>query len=271
MKKIKFIAVNYNNSEHTINYIKSILALDGLTNYEVVIVDNASKSLDFQVLDDFCKELSNPHLHIVRNSSNSGYFPGLNVGLDFIGIDGDSIALVGNNDLTFQSDFLTSLRRLNYDCKTFVIAPNVISADGRHQNPHCIKHVSRFRVFCYDLYFLNYYFGKFLFLTMQVLKRYVVSKKNETWKEQQYIYMGIGACYVLTEHYFKIYKNLDSRVFLWGEEALLAGQVSSVEGKTLYVPSLIVHHFENASVSKIPSVVSYEITKESYKIYRQYL
>jgi GT2 family glycosyltransferase len=271
MKKVKFVTVNYNNSEHTINYIKSILALDDLGNYEVVVVDNASNPLDFRAMEDYCKELSNPHVHLVKNPLNSGYFPGLNVGLDFIGSEDDSIVVVGNNDLTFQSDFSTTLRRLNYDSRTFVIAPNVISADGRHQNPHCINHVSRFRVFCYDLYFANYYFGKLLFWTMQALKKYVISTENETWKTQQYIYMGIGACYVLTENFFKVYKNLDARVFLWGEEALLAGQIANAGGKTLYVPSLIVHHFENASVSKIPSMASYKITKESYKIYRQFL
>ncbi len=271
MKKVKFIAVNYNNSEHTINYIKSILTLDGLNNYEVVIVDNASATLDFQALDDYCSELSNPYVHLIRNLSNNGYFPGLNVGLDFVGAENDSIAVVGNNDLTFKADFLTTVRQLNYDNQTFVIAPNVISADGRHQNPHYIKRVSRFRVFCYDLYFVNYYFGKFLFWTMQALKKYAIPIKNETWKEQQYIYMGIGACYILTEHFFRVYKNLDARVFLWGEEALLAGQISDAGGKTLYVPSLVIHHFENASVSKIPSLISYKITKESYKVYRKYL
>lgn len=271
MKKINFIAVNYNNSKHTIDYIKSILLLDTLENYHVVIVDNASELSDFAILNEYCNNLKNANVQLIRNQENSGYFPGLNVGLEAVEKSSDNLSVIGNNDLTFQSDFLVALRGLNYDQQTCVIAPDVVSADGRHQNPHCINHISRFRVFCYDLYFMNYYFGKLLFWIMQKLKKYVIPKPNEAWKEQQYIYMGIGACYILTEHFFKTYNNLDDRVFLWGEEALLAGQVSRANGKTLYAPSLVVHHFENASVSKIPSEKSYEITKKSYKIYRQYL
>lgn len=271
MKKINFITVNYNNSNHTINYIKSIFLINKIENYDIVIIDNASDMVDFLALEEYCLYLSSPHLHLIRNQSNSGYFSGLNEGLKFIGNNEDSIAVIGNNDLTFQSDFLEAFERLSYDQQTLVIAPDVVSADGRHQNPHCINHVSRFRVFCYDLYFMNYYFGKFLFWAMQIFKKFLIPPQNEAWKEQRYIHMGIGASYILTEHFFKIYDTLDDRVFLWGEEALLAGQVDRAKGKTLYAPSLVVHHFENASVSKIPSIESYKITKKSYKIYREYL
>lgn len=271
MKKINFITVNYNNSNHTINYIKSILLINKIENYEIIIIDNASELADYQALAGYCQHLSNPYIKLIKNQSNSGYFSGLNVGLKYAAIDKGDIAIVGNNDLTFQSDFLDVFKLLSYDDQTLVIAPDVVSADGRHQNPHCINHVSRFRVFCYDLYFMNYYFGKLMFWAMQVIKKYSNTRQNELWKEKQYIYMGIGASYILTEHFFKFYSLLDERVFLWGEEALLAGQVSRVSGKTLYAPSLVVHHFENASVSKIPSVKSYKIQKKSYEIYRQYL
>ena len=271
MKKICFIAVNYNNSSHTINYIKSILLLEKIDDYEIVIVDNASESSDFLMLEEYCHILSNTHVHLVRNKLNSGYFPGLNVGLKFIENHACNMVVIGNNDLTFQSDFLVALEQLSYDQQTLAIAPNIISADGRHQNPHCINRVSRIRIFCYDLYFMNYYLGKLLFWAMQTFKKYTIFPPKEMWKEQRYIYMGIGACYILTEQFFKAYDALDDRVFLWGEEALFAGQISRTNGKTLYAPSLIVHHFENASVSKIPSIKSYEITRESYKIYREYL
>lgn len=271
MKIVYFVAVNYNNFALTVEYIKSVLSLEGFENCKIVIVDNASEDIDFLALENYCRNLSNPNINLVRSPSNVGYFPGLNLGLKFIGDHSESLVVVGNNDLTFQSDFLIALRRLKFDPETYAIAPDVVSLDGRHQNPHCINRISRFRVFCYDLYFSNYLFGKFLFWLMQVLKKVVPFKSREAWRGEQYIYMGIGAIYVLTDKFFETYDSLDGRVFLWGEEALLAGQINHANGKTLYAPSLVVHHFENASVSKIPSLKSYKITKESYKIYRQYL
>ena len=83
--------------------------------------------------------------------------------------------------------------------------------------------------------------------------------------------MGFGACYILTENFFKYFNVLDDRVFLWGEEALLAGQVASVGGKILYDPTIIVQHNESGSVAIIPSKQTYRITRQSYRIYSRYL
>jgi GT2 family glycosyltransferase len=271
IRKIYFIAVNYNNASHTIAYIQSLLSLDGFENSEIIIVDNASESYDFDGLEKYCHSLLNANVHLLRSSVNVGYFPGLNIGLKHIDDRAGCLVVIGNNDLTFQSDFLIVLRHLKYDSETYAIAPDVVSLDGRHQNPHCIDRVSRFRVFCYDLYFSNYYFGKLIFWMMQILKKLVLPKSSDAWRSEQYIYMGIGAIYILTQRFLETYNALDDRVFLWGEEALLAGQISKANGKTLYAPSLVVHHYENASVAKIPSLKTYEITKASYKIYRQYL
>lgn len=271
MKKVYFIAVNFNNAGHTIAYVESILSLEDLGNCVIIIIDNASGEADFTLLENYIRSLSNPNILLVQSPSNVGYFRGLNLGLKLIDDPSENLVIVGNNDLTFQSDFLIALRRLRFDSETYAVAPDVVSLDGRHQNPHCINRVSRFRIFCYDLYFSNYYFGKLIFWMMQVLKKVVLPTPKETWRTEQYIYMGIGAIYVLTGRFFDTYDALDNRVFLWGEEALLAGQISQVNGKILYAPSLVVHHYENASVSKIPSLKTYEITKASYKIYRQYL
>lgn len=96
-------------------------------------------------------------------------------------------------------------------------------------------------------------------------------RDNPLFQKEMYIYSGIGACYILTENFFNHYSKLDDRVFMWGEEALLAGQVAAANGKMLYHPDLIVHHEENASVKNIPWRATYNITRESYKIYKDYL
>lgn len=58
---------------------------------------------------------------------------------------------------------------------------------------------------------------------------------------------------------------------MWGEEALLSNQVQSVNGKILYVPKLVVEHFESGTVKKMLTRNKYEIVRQSYKIYREYL
>ena len=94
---------------------------------------------------------------------------------------------------------------------------------------------------------------------------------EELHNKQMIINRGIGACYFLTDSFFEHYEQLDDRVFLWGEEALLSHQVEIVDGKILYAPSLVVEHAESGTVKKMLTRDRYERVKQSYKIYREYL
>lgn len=190
-----------------------------------------------------------------------------------------SVAAVSLIDTFFNSklnkyytkDFLVKLDKISYSHDVMVIAPNIVTKTGYHQNPHCVNRVSKFRKLGYYLYFSNYYLGKMIYSFWQLMIDIRGRRDNPLFQKEMYIYSGIGACYILTENFFNHYSKLDDRVFMWGEEALLAGQVAAANGKMLYHPDLIVHHEENASVKNIPWRATYNITRESYKIYKDYL
>jgi hypothetical protein len=119
------------------------------------------------------------------------------------------------------------------------------------------------------LYYINYYFGKTIYHIVQSVKK--VAMPNRKLEKRQFIYMGIGACYILTPHFFESFSLLKEDVFLWSEEALLAGQITAKNGKTLYCPELIVHHAENTSIKKLPSRKSYSMARTSFlKTFRYY-
>ena len=83
--------------------------------------------------------------------------------------------------------------------------------------------------------------------------------------------MGIGALYILTPNFFKYFKKLTEEVFLYGEEAVFAGQIASVNGEIYYEPVLVCYHNESSTTSNIGSKSKYKIIQNSYKIYRKYL
>lgn len=270
IKKYIFVTVNYNNHLYTLKYVESIRKLSAHSSaVEIIIVDNNSIPSDYHALEVAVKEVCG--ITLLRGEKNIGYFGGLNRGLDQIQDKFGKIIIVGNNDLEFEAGFLSHLEKIIYDDKTFALAPNVITANGYHQNPHCVHRVSAFRKLGYRIYFLNYYVGQFIYQMTQRYKRTRYPHNNNACEKQIYIYMGIGACYVLTEHFFEHCEKLDDRVFLWGEEALFAGQVAAAGGKILYDPSIIIYHNENTTVSKIPSRQSYKIQQRSFKIYSKYL
>lgn len=269
MHNYNFIAVNFNNSSFTVEFINSIKRL-GLNkqNYKIIIVDNSSEKNDFSRLETACNDSS---IKLIRNDSNIGYFKALNIGLAHVKIEKSSFCIIANNDLTFDNKFIENLEGLSFDDDVLAIAPNVITPNGIHQNPHCAGRVSKVRKAIYRVYFINYYIAKAMYKLALVTGTVNTKKDNRDWKKEQFIYMGIGACYILTHNFFKYYSKLDDRVFLWGEEALLANQLVSVNGKMLYTPKIIVFHNENTSVKRIPSYKAYKIMQESYKIYSEYL
>ena len=79
--------------------------------------------------------------------------------------------------------------------------------------------------------------------------------------------MGYGACYILTNNFFKKFDELDAPVFLMGEEGILTNQILSVSGNILYIPDLIVNHLDHSSIKKLTSRNLYRFSKISYKYY----
>ncbi len=267
MKSIYFIAVNYNNAAYSIQYVESILAMKGNQNRKIIIVDNKSNAADVRFLEERIKK--HAEVTLIKNDTNAGYFRGLNAGLKTINPKDADFVFIGNNDLTFEPEFIQNLYQQNYSDQTFAIAPDVVTANGFHQNPLCTKRMHPLRKWGLRLYYTNYFFGKTIYHLTQVIKKATIP--NKKLLTPSYIYMGIGACYILTPHFFKAYKLLREDVFLWSEEALFAGQITEAGGKTWYCPDLIVHHAENTSIKHIPSRLTYRMARESFlKTFRYY-
>lgn len=276
--KYIFIAVNYNGATHTENYLQSLqeISLPIGDNLEAIIVDNRSTDADRMKVEQSVTQ--RPFARLIALDDNPGYFRGLNAGIDSCPKNENTLLIIGNNDLKFASDFLTKLKATSYEEDVLVIAPNIVTLEGRRQNPHVVTKVPTLELVKARIYFSHYYVGQagsFVNRAIRALVRKVRPRKGISNQIPELgrmkIKRGIGACYVLTPNFFQHHERLDDRIFLWGEEALLSHQVESVGGYTLYEPSIKVTHCESASVRFIEKRDRYEMVKASYKIYRQYL
>lgn len=278
--QFNFVVVNYNGSELTIDLLQSIKALDREADdiVRVVIVDNDSLPTDRLRLEEFVR--GDDMVTLFGLEKNIGYFGGLNAGLDVLSNKECSYTIIGNNDLKFSQNFLSELKKCRPDQRIMVLAPDVITLDGRHQNPLARKKLPAWHKVRSDIYFRNYYFTQSIRVAMQFLQgvkflaRRLVPIKHAISSVEtaaEVIKLGIGACYILMPSYFERIERLDDRVFLWGEEVLLAHQVESAGGLIMYCPSLKVTHCESASVRSIETRARFEIVKASYKVYREYL
>lgn len=265
--KVAFISVNYNNYLISLNNVNNILSLKGDIEKDVIIVDNDSSDEDFAALKAGRPEL--PNVRLIRSEKNLGYFGGLNLGLNAIDSKRYDFVVIANNDLIYRYDFLQILEKSSYSENCLVIAPELITIDGRYQNPQRVTKPSKLRRIAYALRFSNYYVSVIMeFLYGTFIRKKV--KESSRIHEKRNIFQLTGACMVLTPEYFRRCGTLDDSVFMWGEEMLLAHQVEVAGGVTTYDPSLYVLHLESASVMKVPSKKSFVMKKESYKVYKNY-
>lgn len=266
--KIPFICVNYNSEEETIKYIDNIFTLDNSNVAFIIIVDNSPTLNSYEIIKTYIEAHKLENTVTLIRCENKGYFHGLNIGIKEAKKNNKTLGymVVGNNDILFEKNFIKNLIHNKYQDDVLVIAPDIITTEGSHENPHVLHKMSRLRILKYDLFFSNYYLGKF-FRLLKPSER-PMQKHDPIGKN---IYMGIGALYVLTPTFFKHFSELWDYVFLYGEEAILTGQINSVNGKIFYDPSLICFHNESSTTGKMEKKSKYEIVQNSYKIYRKYL
>lgn len=262
-----FICVNYNNSHHTELFVESVMSQSD--DSVAIIVDNNSARDELQKLESKIKCYDSSKVILIKNDINAGYFGGLNIGIQRVP-KGMPI-IVGNNDLIFESNFTEALSCSKYPDDVIVIAPNVVTKDGYNQNPHCRNRVTKKRKFLYELYFKNYLLARLLTFGRQVVDYLKGGRDNSRDQAPGYIHMGIGACYVLLPSFFSFFDELDNKVFLYGEEAFLAGQLMRVNRKMYYDPNLLVIHAESATLAQVASKTKYNYIKSSYWDYKKYL
>lgn len=265
---IPFICVNYNSYQETIKFINNVLSLG--SNCIVIIVDNSPANVSYEMIGKYISDNNLLEKVYLLRRTNEGYFQGLNQGIDFAIKELkiiDSYYVIGNNDIIFDNNFVNNLNDIILSKNDLVLAPDVITNNGSHENPHVITKMSFLRKLKYHIYFSNYSIAKVL----EKIKNPNQRPFKQYDSKRKKIHMGIGALYILTPYFFQYFDKLTEEVFLYGEEAVLAGQINSVNGNIIYEPKLICYHNESSTTSKISTKEKYEIIRKSYKIYKKYL
>jgi GT2 family glycosyltransferase len=270
--KLGFVFTNYNNSNDTLNTVRSISDLDIDFKPIIVIVDNNSDLGQIKILNDLKREYLN--VHLILNNENVGYFKGLNHGIKYL-IENNYMVkylVVGNNDLFFPKDFYNQIILNEISFLTYpVISPNIITEDGVYQNPHVINEISKFRELIYDVYFLNYTLAKII-KKIALITNYFTDRSDETFHDKsQIIYQGHGSCYILTPKFFEHFQELFAPTFLMGEEFFLSLQLKQKNLNLFYESNVCLTHKWHSSINNVPARKIWEISRESHRIYRKYI
>ncbi len=213
---IFIVVLNYNGQDTILDCLSSVYQSD-YPKFEVVVVDNDSKDGSFEMAK---KQFS--RAHFIKNSNNTGYAAGNNIGIRFALEKFADYVLVLNNDAFLKKNTLTELCKLAHSNKKYsVLNPLILNrnetsiwfAGGIIQWPS-MKTEHRTEVEAEKPYLTEYCTGCALFVNKDVFKK-------------------IGL--------------FDERYFLYYEDADFSMRAKKA-GFDLYVcPSIKIYHLEQST------------------------
>lgn len=274
--RVGYVCTNFNTAAYTATALRSFYEGVPRDAAIAVVVDNGSRPDDVARLRELQREF--PQATILYRTDNVGYFAGLNIGLAQIRRAHPEVehVVVGNNDLTFFSGFHEALASCEDVLSRWaVLAPDLLTPTGQHQNPHVLAPISRARRFVWALYFAAYPLAVVIRAFAQASHPITGRPErvgNADWHSQSGpILMGYGACFVLGPRFFARFDRLFAPTFLMQEEFFLAEQLRSVGQQVYYEPRLRVQHRDHASVGQLPNRRLWQLSRDAYQVYRDYL
>ncbi len=266
-----YVCTNYNNSKFTVEATNSLLSNETSFQLQVVVVDNNSDVADLENLKSL--ESSHNNVHVIYSAINLGYFKGLNLGIKYSINNFNNIDyfIVGNNDLFFPAGICNAiLNARDVIDKYAVIAPNITTMDGVHQNPHVAKSISPFRELIYDIYYFRCFLAKAILFIANVTRSFTDRKDELSFNVAAEINQGHGSCYILTPVFFKHFDDLFAPTFLMGEEFFLSYQLRTKKLITYYEPSISVTHYCKMSTGKIPKKQTWKYAKAAHRLNKNF-
>jgi hypothetical protein len=240
MNDISVIIINYNSSSFTIDCIQSILKqTTSSLQYEIIVVDNASKIEDFKTLEKALHTLEINNLKLVRSKYNTGFGGGNMFGIQFA--KGNYYAFV-NNDTILQNDCL----QITY---SFLNKNNIsICSPQQFDENNQVK-----KSFDHFLSLKRELFGRKLLEKINP-KKY--PKRKKIYAEPIKVQSVPGSFLVVDSNDFHQVGGFDTNIFLYYEETDLCYRIAkqSNNGDCYLVPEGRYTHFTGKSTSKNMSI-----------------
>jgi len=243
--KISIVTINYNGSEDTIKLLKSFKeqsphqSKHGVgqadTDFEIIVVDNASEEADFANLQTGINQLihsfplptfnvGHSRVKVVKNSENLGFSGGNNVGIRQALQNGASWVVLLNNDTWVERDFAERFKGV-LSTKTGVLGIPLIEGDGVA------------------------YFGKVQWLKPTLVHMTDIQCRSVD-KSQVY---AIGGAVAFHKDVFEKIGFLDEKYFLYFEDADFSIRARKVGFDISIAENLNVHHHVSSSTKKLGS------------------
>lgn len=242
-----FVILHYMASDVTSRSIDAVLALPGGDDVSVVVVDNASPDGSGASLQE--KYSACGRVHFVLLGDNEGFARGNNAGYRYaVGkLEPDFVVVMNNDVIVDDADFLCKIED-EYAAGPFaVLGPDVVTSDGRHQNPMRTSPMTPGRIRTLRLKMSLKY------LLYPALRPFGLaggesSPESVRWDVPAEGCVLHGACFIFSRDFTEARRDaFNPSTFLYCEEDILQAECAAGGLVCRYAPSLKVNHLEDCS------------------------
>jgi len=220
--KVGIILLNWNSYDHSFNCIQSLQQCD-YPNFEIIVVDNGSMDGSGNLL-----KANFPSIHLIASVTNEGFAAGNNRGFEYAIQHDFPYAMMLNNDVFVEPDFLTKL----------------VDYMGGHPSvgaiqPKIFFNHDRTKIWNGGSYYLPW-------LGWHYSKRY--QRKAGTLQSQFQAVDWITGCAFLTKtSILKEVGLLKEAFFIYYEDADLSFRIRSKGYQLLFHPQSVIYHIAGSS------------------------
>ncbi len=222
-KLVSIIIVTYNNLDYTEKCIKSILDKSAYPNFEIIIVDNASKDDTPKYLIELEKDYDN--ITVILNNENKGFAGGNNDGLRIA--KGEYLILLNNDTLVTRGWINGLVKHIGVN-NIGMVCPVTNSIGNEAQIKVGYKDIRDMDKFAIEYTTKNY---NKLYKNINVLAMFCVSFSREVFNKVGY----------LDENY---------KIGMFEDDDYSAA-VKQAGYKIACVEDVFIHHFGNVSFKKL--------------------
>ena len=241
MKKVAIVILNYKHAKLSFKLINQFKKINTKGIFcHIFLVDNSSPDNSYHL---FSKKLSSdPQVSLFQTQQNSGYAGGVNFGLKKAIYKRFDYALVINNDVKLEKNFLKNLlKSFSKNPKLAIAGPKIYFAKGHEY------HKKRYK---------KSHLGKVIWSaggTIDWQNIYGFNRGIDEIDREQYNKVNTnvdfisGCCLLLDLKIIKKVGLFDERYFMYLEDADLCHRVKQAGFSIAYIPSSVIWHYNATS------------------------
>ncbi len=239
MIDVSCIIINYNTSKYTYEAVASIVQKqqNSSLKYEIVVIDNASKTEDFTILSKNIKTINSGNIKLVKSKINLGFGAG-----NMFGVQHSSkckyYAFINNDTLQVENDILGKLREFMLNNPIVgICSPQML--DENKNFMVTIDHFSSLQREILKRSLLEFLFPK------------IYLNRKKTYDHPTKVHYVQGSFMFTDATIFNDLGGFDENIFLYYEESDLSRRFLKQKNKHTYlVPNLEYIHYKGASTKK---------------------